>query len=156
MAARKAYAGHPSYRQSLTSSTSSDSLSELDESEVWNYGADPRRATPGSRTVVKKGSVADGSGGGGGSARSLPVSVPDWAKTLREGSVRGEGFGGGVADEEDEEAEDRIPPHELVARRARGRRVASYSVHEGVGRTLKGRDLSRVRNAIWEKTGFQD
>ncbi|CAI0540623.1 unnamed protein product [Linum tenue] len=35
-------------------------------------------------------------------------------------------------------------------------RIASFSVHEGVGRTLKGRDLSRVRNAIWEKTGFQD
>ncbi|KAJ1424369.1 Senescence regulator S40 [Sesbania bispinosa] len=38
----------------------------------------------------------------------------------------------------------------------RGTRVASFSVHEGVGRTLKGRDLSRVRNAIWAKTGFQD
>ncbi|KAL2536810.1 hypothetical protein Fot_18201 [Forsythia ovata] len=35
-------------------------------------------------------------------------------------------------------------------------RMASFSVHEGIGRTLKGRDLSTVRNAIWEKTGFQD
>ncbi|CAN1253193.1 hypothetical protein LINPERPRIM_LOCUS8253 [Linum perenne] len=46
----------------------------------------------------------------------------------------------------------RVPPHELLART----RIASFSVHEGIGRTLKGRDLSRVRNAIWEKTGFQD
>ncbi|GMN24762.1 hypothetical protein TIFTF001_000695 [Ficus carica] len=30
------------------------------------------------------------------------------------------------------------------------------SLPEGIGRTLKGRDLSRVRNAIWEKTGFED
>ena len=46
----------------------------------------------------------------------------------------------------------RLPPHEFLART----RMASFSVHEGVGRTLKGRDLSRVRNAIFEKIGFQD
>ncbi|CAN1182145.1 hypothetical protein LINPERPRIM_LOCUS40699 [Linum perenne] len=45
-----------------------------------------------------------------------------------------------------------VPPHELLARQ----RIASLSVQEGIGRTLKGRDMSRVRNAIWEKTGFQD
>jgi hypothetical protein len=38
----------------------------------------------------------------------------------------------------------------------RERAAASFSVREGAGRTLKGRDLRRVRNAIWEKTGFQD
>ncbi|KAJ1395948.1 Senescence regulator S40 [Sesbania bispinosa] len=45
-----------------------------------------------------------------------------------------------------------IPPHEYLART----RGASHSVHEGIGRTLKGRDLRRVRNAIWKKVGFED
>jgi hypothetical protein len=27
-------------------------------------------------------------------------------------------------------------------------------VVEGVGRTLKGRDMSRVRDAVWSQTGF--
>ncbi|WMV44728.1 hypothetical protein MTR67_038113 [Solanum verrucosum] len=55
-------------------------------------------------------------------------------------------------DDGDSDNENRIPPHEYLART----RVASFSVHEGIGRTLKGRDLSRVRNAIWKKIGFED
>ncbi|KAH6775757.1 hypothetical protein C2S52_013318 [Perilla frutescens var. hirtella] len=43
-----------------------------------------------------------------------------------------------------------IPPHELIAKN----RTSSFSVFEGVGRTLKGRDLSRVRYAVLTKTGF--
>jgi hypothetical protein len=27
---------------------------------------------------------------------------------------------------------------------------------EGAGRTLKGRDLRRMRNAVWRTTGFLD
>lgn len=95
-----------------------------------------------------------------GTPSSLPVNIPDWSKILKDeyrinrrrdsddkddnadGDDSFEGGGGGV----------RIPPHEFLART----RIASFSVHEGIGRTLKGRDLSRVRNAIWEKTGFQD
>ncbi|KAF2312106.1 hypothetical protein GH714_028067 [Hevea brasiliensis] len=46
---------------------------------------------------------------------------------------------------------DWVPPHEYLIRRR-----ASFSVHEGKGRTLKGRDLRQVRNAIWEKVGFED
>ncbi|GJN02320.1 hypothetical protein PR202_ga19659 [Eleusine coracana subsp. coracana] len=45
-----------------------------------------------------------------------------------------------------------VPPHELAWRS----RAASMSVHEGIGRTLKGRDLSRVRDAVWKRTGFED
>lgn len=47
-----------------------------------------------------------------------------------------------------------IPPHELMARQLAQREITSFSVYEGVGRTLKGRDLSRVRNAVWTRTGF--
>jgi hypothetical protein len=43
-----------------------------------------------------------------------------------------------------------VPPHEIVARRA----AAHSSVLEGAGRTLKGRDLRRVRNAVLRRTGF--
>uniref|UniRef100_J3LZM8 Senescence regulator n=1 Tax=Oryza brachyantha TaxID=4533 RepID=J3LZM8_ORYBR len=45
-----------------------------------------------------------------------------------------------------------VPPAGLAWRG----RAASLSVHEGIGRTLKGRDLSRVRDAVWKKTGFED
>jgi hypothetical protein len=34
------------------------------------------------------------------------------------------------------------------------RQQARASVVEGAGRTLKGRDMSRVRDAVWSRTGF--
>ncbi|GAA0164334.1 hypothetical protein LIER_19997 [Lithospermum erythrorhizon] len=104
--------------------------------------------------------VIGGGGGGGrnGVAASVPVNVPDWSKILKE-EYR-ENRRRDSDDDEDDDVyggdDDRIPPHEYVARHMARARIASFSVHEGVGRTLKGRDLSRVRNAIWEKTGFQD
>ncbi|KAL5549048.1 hypothetical protein UlMin_004279 [Ulmus minor] len=45
-----------------------------------------------------------------------------------------------------------LPLHKYLARNY----GASLSIHEGIGRTLKGRDLRRVRNAIWKKVGFED
>lgn len=102
---------------------------------------------------------------------SLPVDVPDWSKILM-GEYRkgGGGYNGDYDDgveyerfEGDDERGDAgrgrkgtVPPHEFLARQAAKSARVACSVHEGVGRTLKGRDLSRVRNAIWEKTGFQD
>ncbi|KAL5731992.1 hypothetical protein ACHQM5_004662 [Ranunculus cassubicifolius] len=44
------------------------------------------------------------------------------------------------------------PPHEMVAKRLNGK--VEFSVCTGNGRTLKGRDLSRVRNSILQMTGF--
>uniref|UniRef100_A0A7N0U724 Uncharacterized protein n=1 Tax=Kalanchoe fedtschenkoi TaxID=63787 RepID=A0A7N0U724_KALFE len=46
-----------------------------------------------------------------------------------------------------------LPPHEVVAARSQ---TMTFSVFEGVGRTLKGRDLRRVRNAVFQQTGFLD
>ncbi|PON91970.1 Senescence regulator [Trema orientale] len=67
-------------------------------------------------------------------------------------------------DSEDEEEDDdndygdgydyKVPPHEFIARRLARSQISSFSVFEGVGRTLKGRDLSKVRNAVLTKTGF--
>ncbi|EER94255.1 uncharacterized protein LOC8075873 [Sorghum bicolor] len=53
-----------------------------------------------------------------------------------------------------------LPPHEMVARASAGAGYASpgkpSSMLEGVGRTLKGRDLRRVRDAVLRQTGFLD
>lgn len=108
----------------------------------------------------------EGGGGGGGgavAAASLPVNIPDWSKILGT-EYGGRGSAGAAAarwpsDERGGDEECRgglgwVPPHELLL--CRERAAASFSVREGAGRTLKGRDLRRVRNAIWEKTGFQD
>lgn len=90
-------------------------------------------------------------------AKSLPVNVPDWSKILRDEykhhGRRDNGYDHDVGFDDDDEDDDneKLPPHEYLART----RIASFSVHEGVGRTLKGRDLSRVRNAIWKQTGFE-
>lgn len=134
---------------------------EFDESDVWT-AADhtettrkPSISNPKAvhfRKPLRKAAAAAAAGVG---ARSLPVNIPDWSKILRgeyvarAGECTDEYEGEG---EEEEDGNDRMPPHEYLART----RVASLSVHEGIGRTLKGRDLSRVRNAIWKKTGFED
>lgn len=81
-------------------------------------------------------------------ATSAPVNVPDWSKILRVESVESlhdmdDGF--------EENESEMVPPHEYLAR---GRKMAANSVFEGVGRTLKGRDLRRVRDAVWNQTGF--
>ncbi|KAK9267804.1 hypothetical protein L1049_010240 [Liquidambar formosana] len=45
-----------------------------------------------------------------------------------------------------------VPPHVIVGRRIAGK--MAFSVCTGNGRTLKGRDLSEVRNSILRMTGF--
>lgn len=77
-------------------------------------------------------------------AATAPVEVPVWTSLHR------------AEEEEEEEAEAGgwMPPHEYLAR-AKGRSGGTTrSVLEGAGRTLKGRDMSRVRNAVWSRTGF--
>ncbi|KAJ1270901.1 hypothetical protein BS78_06G086200 [Paspalum vaginatum] len=51
-----------------------------------------------------------------------------------------------------------LPPHEMVARASAGGvgPAAPFSMLEGAGRTLKGRDLRRVRDAVLRQTGFLD
>ncbi|CAN1199196.1 hypothetical protein LINPERPRIM_LOCUS43937 [Linum perenne] len=87
-------------------------------------------------------------------ASSAPMNVPDWGKILRINSVESmndEMYGGS----DDRESEEMVPPHEYLARGySRSRKASGASVFEGVGRTLKGRDLRRVRDAVWSQTGF--
>jgi hypothetical protein len=89
---------------------------------------------------------------------SLPVNIPDWSKILGAEYAGSAGAQGWAHDDGEDGAacggRRWVPPHELL--QCRERAAACFSVREGAGRTLKGRDLRRVRNAIWEKTGFQD
>ncbi|KAK6917288.1 Senescence regulator S40 [Dillenia turbinata] len=58
-----------------------------------------------------------------------------------------------IHDDTDEDVDgSMVPPHELIAKKLERSQISSFSVCEGVGRTLKGRDLSKVRNAILTKT----
>lgn len=82
---------------------------------------------------------------------SAPVDIPDWSKIY---GVNGKKVMRDGDDDEDEDDGDRIPPHEWIARKLARSQISSFSVCEGMGRTLKGRDLSKVRNSILTKTGF--
>ncbi|KAF2304679.1 hypothetical protein GH714_037452 [Hevea brasiliensis] len=85
-------------------------------------------------------------------ATSAPVNVPDWSQILRVDSVESLPDSDDGYDDRDSEI---VPPHEYLAREyARSRKMGCASVFEGVGRTLKGRDLRRVRDAVWSQTGF--
>lgn len=85
--------------------------------------------------------------------QSAPVNVPVWPKNM---SRKYLGQFDDVIDDDDDVdkdvgEEEMVPPHEIVARS-----YVTFSVFEGAGRTLKGRDLCRVRNAVFQKTGFLD
>ncbi|MED6146333.1 hypothetical protein PIB30_033536 [Stylosanthes scabra] len=85
-------------------------------------------------------------------AASAPVNVPDWSKILRVDSVESlHEMNDGFDNEDDDGDSEMVPPHEYLAR---SRKMAANSVFEGVGRTLKGRDMRRVRDAVWSQTGF--
>ncbi|KAK2639721.1 hypothetical protein Ddye_027516 [Dipteronia dyeriana] len=103
--------------------------------------------------------------------QSAPVTIPDWSKicgkktkvTFKhhdyEDDDDDDGGGGRDSDDDDDDEEDdedeyKVPPHELIARRLARSQISTFSVFEGAGRTLKGRDLSKVRNAVLTRTGF--
>ncbi|KAM0046631.1 putative senescence regulator S40 [Helianthus debilis subsp. tardiflorus] len=81
--------------------------------------------------------------------QSAPVNVPVFTRKPT--------FGRELADVDigDDDEEEMLPPHEIVAKSSKLPHT-TFSVLEGAGRTLKGRDLRLVRNAVWRKTGFLD
>lgn len=99
---------------------------------------------------------------------SAPVNIPDWPKVYGKSNRKVDGSGScsnswsgyqqdeqsQVSQEEEEEEDGIVPPHEWIARKLARSQISSSSMCEGKGRTLKGRDLSQVRNAILSKTGF--
>lgn len=142
----------------------------------------PRRLPTASRMIPKASSNNYGSGSSYSSSnntheakivqQSAPVHIPNWSKAYAQKSNKGsqnsswhnhcddaddDEVGNGDDEDEEEEEDDydsREPPHEFIARRLARSQISSFSVFEGAGRTLKGRDLSKVRNAVLSKTGF--
>ncbi|XP_059646880.1 protein S40-4-like [Cornus florida] len=166
MATRKNYLERPNYMyvgvERENSITPTTDPFEFEEADVWSPSNDQvfpssevKKSIPNSRSSKKPvRRMGSGDRRATATAASLPVNVPDWSKILRDEydkQQRREGEDN-VEDSDDDDQDDRMPPHEYLART----RGASFSVHEGIGRTLKGRDLSRVRNAIWKQTGFED
>ncbi|KAI0527362.1 hypothetical protein KFK09_002962 [Dendrobium nobile] len=78
------------------------------------------------------------------SRQSAPVNIPNWSNVHTRK----------CEEEEDEEEEDKLPPHEWLARKMARSQISSSSVCEGAGRTLKGRDQRKVRDAVLTRTGF--
>ncbi|RWW65389.1 hypothetical protein BHE74_00027314 [Ensete ventricosum] len=76
---------------------------------------------------------------------SAPVAIP-----RARGAPVVDECGGGHGGDEERETE-LVPPHVLASR---GRTEAAFSLCTGQGRTLKGRDLSHVRNFVLRMTGF--
>ncbi|XVE61448.1 hypothetical protein DITRI_Ditri06bG0041000 [Diplodiscus trichospermus] len=84
--------------------------------------------------------------------QSAPVNVP--LLSMAVARERNKKF---LEVDNDEDGEqEMLPPHEIVPRGSGVSPRTTFSVLEGVGRTLKGRDLRQVRNAIWRNTGFLD
>lgn len=85
--------------------------------------------------------------------QSAPLNIPHWSRLeSRNHETRLRAHHDD--DETEDEDEGRLPPHEFIAREYARSQKTSSSVLEGAGRTLKGRDLSRVRNAVLTYTGF--
>ncbi|KAI4334218.1 hypothetical protein L6164_018934 [Bauhinia variegata] len=87
--------------------------------------------------------------------QSAPVNVPVLSEAMTKMRKKPHEFDEDNGDEDYEE-EEMLPPHEIVARNSAKSPMLACSVLEGAGRTLKGRDLRQVRNAVWRQTGFLD
>lgn len=176
---RKFFHSKPSYSFSIDPSTIDNPhlVFEFDEADLWKLPSNdqhhhhPHHQSSNSAAALELSRSAKGIPSSRSSKKllanmhvastSLPMNIPDWSKILKEeyrqhgkSDEGGNGHNGnGVSQNEDEEEYyGWVPPHEFLAMR----RGASFSVHEGIGRTLKGRDLRRVRNAILKKVGFED
>lgn len=143
-------------KKSLTCSSSTSCLSA-----AWHSPA-PKLMTPKAKNVVNEGdSLAL-------HQSSAPLKIPNRYHVQKASKgctgvddangkdLMNHGDENLVETEDDDVGEDEqmIPPHEYIAKKMARTRIASHSMCEGVGRTLKGRDLCKLRNAILTQTGF--
>ncbi|KDP20742.1 hypothetical protein JCGZ_21213 [Jatropha curcas] len=126
-------------------------------SSSWRVHAAPRMIPAAEATILHEAQAVEQS--------SAPVKIPDWSKIYGKTTKMGswaedrtdhDPVNGPYndADNENDDGEGMVPPHEWIAKKLARSQISSFSVCEGIGRTLKGRDLSKVRNAILTKTGF--
>ncbi|XP_042483860.1 homeobox protein 6-like [Macadamia integrifolia] len=85
-------------------------------------------------------------------SHSLPVTIPCNMNQRSNNFNSSFHYSDSIESDEELEEAEMVPPHLMVAGRCTGQ--MAYSVCTGNGRTLKGRDLSRVRNSILRMTGF--
>ncbi|KAH8485219.1 hypothetical protein Peur_071133 [Populus x canadensis] len=142
--------------------TAHDKVFEFDEDDVYNSNVvsslESKKTIPSCRSSKKAPRKAEMAKDlAPVTCASLPVNIPDWSKIYSDHQMKESENSIYQLDDDSEHDDDddldgRVPPHEYLARR----RGASFSVHEGIGRTLKGRDLRQVRNAVWKRVGFED
>ncbi|XP_073014150.1 protein S40-6 [Typha latifolia] len=131
--------------------------------DLFSFSSNHRLLPSGSRMIPRTNANTESSSSRG-VRQSAPVNIPDWSKIYQQKNTS-EGYSyrsnhendHGVDEEDgegDDEDGDKVPPHEWLARKMARSQISSFSVCEGVGRTLKGRDLSKVRNAVLTRTGF--
>ncbi|KAL6647254.1 hypothetical protein ACP70R_014691 [Stipagrostis hirtigluma subsp. patula] len=144
---------HPPPHVGHAAGAAADHLADLDEEDVWAVGgpaagSNHRRSTQGGLSLAfdSPSAVAPPARRQQpqqhehAAASSAPLSVPGWSSNASSHAAAGSS-----------ESEEWVAPHEYLQARRGGR---GSSVLEGAGRTLKGRDVTRVRDAVWSKTGF--
>jgi hypothetical protein len=163
-AAAERFLGFPRGGSAVFPASGGDDLPDLVEADVWysepgglpapdESGREAETETETGRRAPRRavGWLSRAFGDGREVAASAPVEVPAWPSRFGADAL----FADQKAhpdEEEDAKGGDGggwVPPHVYLARRQ-----ARASVVEGVGRTLKGRDMSRVRDAVWSRTGF--
>lgn len=152
---------------------------DFDEEHVWNVLVDkkdqtvkamkllkeppafsrPRYLPTAAKMIISKSQNSSGERTNIVAQSSAPVNIPNWSKIYLNKNVGESNIQGfhGVSQEEDDFEDDddeRIPPHEWIAKKVARNQISSFSMCEGMGRTLKGRDLSKVRNTVLTRTGF--
>ncbi|OAY78032.1 hypothetical protein ACMD2_09631 [Ananas comosus] len=127
-------------------------MEELHEWEVMWPDSDDRRppsASDGRVSSKMKARVR-------GCSTTAAMDIPNRVRMLQGRDVRREENNDNDNDD-DNDADDTefTPPHILTSRRSGGgTRKVAFSLCSGQGRTLKGRDLSYVRNSVLRMTGF--
>lgn len=133
-----------------------ESCGSSSSSSAWRLPAAPRKIPRANNNANPLPAASDAPLVKGSS--SAPMDIPDWSKiygkSCKKGSTADDGASNKGGDDDDDDDDDMVPPHEWIARKLARSQISSFSVCEGIGRTLKGRDLSKVRNAILTKTGF--
>ncbi|CAH8315308.1 unnamed protein product [Eruca vesicaria subsp. sativa] len=136
---------------------------EFQEEEVWSVLRETE--TPGPEMKMSKSNnlfsagssssaryIPKGKEVSGAKQSSAPMNVPDWSKIY--GKTKSNHLHSGATHDEEDDEDAMVPPHELVAKMLAKTQISSFSMCEGIGRTLKGRDLSKTRNDVLTKTGF--
>ncbi|CAM8915242.1 unnamed protein product [Rhodiola kirilowii] len=140
---------------------------EFEEAEVWealHHDDDHQHPQPRSSNFMKK-KFKSSSNSFASSSSAMTAQYHHGGQTQSSGHLltapdRSHSSAGlplnskGHQEQQDDEEDEMMPPHEWIAKRLARSQISSSSVCEGAGRTLKGRDLSRVRNAVLTKTGF--